>query len=212
MPRRRFDPERDEPTGTRATAVHELQAFARDQRIWALRVEGRTLRQIADTMSMEPTDVKRRLQALAEAQRSELAEESADALMIELARLEAQTRAVWPRITEAIMLDPGTGAPVLDSKGQPRRHTFDPRAHTIALQVHAARARLYGWDRVKVEISGPGGGSIKLENGLRTDRLTPEELAALEYLHKKAAGLDDVIDVTPEPVDAPALGAGTDER
>lgn len=189
-----------DPTTT-STAM--ARATGRDEQAWQMRIAGHSLQAIADALAFTSTRevsamIKRRLQQ----GRQALAESVDQATALEAERLDAQTRAVWPRVMQHEITHPITGAPELDHQGHPRRYEFDPKAHALALQIHDRRVKLFGLEKAtKIEITGAGGGPIRHE-GADLSNLSATELALLEMLHAKARGAAAGEGVDADTVDA----------
>lgn len=194
-----------DPTTTSTVLAH---ATDRDDNAWKMRIAGHSLEAIANALgypggAREVSQVIRR--RIQQGQKS-IADQVDQAQALEYERLEAQRRAVWPRVMEWEKTNPRTGAPEVDAKGNPVHYPFDMKAHMLSLQLHDRVVKLFGLDKTKIEISGPGGGPIPLGDAGPPDlsRLTPAEMALLEHLHAKARGLD------PANADTAALTDGAD--
>jgi hypothetical protein len=72
-------------------------------------------------------------------------------------RLDALLEAAWPRATEP--------TPVFDKEGNVIDHALDMRAVDTVLRLMDRRAKLNGLDMpVRAEVSGPGGGAVRLDH------------------------------------------------
>lgn len=190
-----------DPTTT-STAI--TKATDRDERAWQMRIAGHGLQAIADALAYTSTrEVSAVIRRRIDEGRKSIATMADQGAQLELERLEAQTRAVWPRVMQWERTNPRTGAPVVARDGNPEIYPFDAKAHQLALAIHDRRVRLLGLDKIKIELSGPNGGPIETAPA-DLGRLSSAELALLEHLHAKARGAaadtgGDVVDVEPDP-------------
>lgn len=175
-----------------------------------MRIAGHGLDMIATALGYNggAREVSQVIQRRIDEGRKRIADQVDQASSIEYERLEAQRRAIWPRVMEWEKTDPRTGAPEVDKLGNPVHHELDWKAHDRSIALHDRVVKLFGLDKIKIEISGPGGGPIPLQHAPDLTRLSPTEMALLEHLHAKARGLSTA---PAEGGEVPALtdGSGT---
>lgn len=168
-----------------------------------MRIAGHTLDAIAAALGYTSArEVSAVIKNRIDEKKKSIAHSVDQAFAVEYERLEAQRRAVWPRVMQWERTHPRTGAPIMQEDGTPDLYPFDYKAHQLSLQLHDRVVKLFGLEKVKIEISGPGGGPVQIE-GAPADlaKLTPQEMALLEHLHAKARGL-------PSPLDPGGAGEG----
>lgn len=104
-----------------------------------------------------PSAARKDLNRLLEAHRNEEAAEVSIYRQQENERLDALLEAAWPRATQP--------SPVFNKDGEVVDHALDMRAVDTVLRLMDRRAKLNGLDMpVRAEVSGPGGGAVRLDH------------------------------------------------
>lgn len=172
---------------TRKNTTVTATAVDVDRKIFALRLAGHSYLEIVEKLGLSgATRVRAGMTRQMALRRDELATMAEHATVIEHDRLESMTRAVWPRVVGGEILHPDTGAPIPDENGNPLHYAPDLKAIATALAIHDRKARLLGLDKTRIEITG----SVEVTtSSIDTSRLSAQEIAIVEHLQRKAAGL-----------------------
>lgn len=142
-----------------ASKAHQADTAARRAELIRLRREGVSFgdQRILDLgYSSRQAAAKDLIRAL-ESHRDDEAAEASVYRQQENERLDALLAAVWPQATEE--------RPVYGKDGEFLGNAVDMRAVDTALKLMDRRAKLNGLDMpVKTEVSGPGGGAVRLDH------------------------------------------------
>lgn len=166
-----------------------------DQQVWLMRVEGLSTAEIAQRLDCDAETVRTAMKRVLAYKREVGRTFAEDAFDVQVARLELLHSAYFPRAVGGVITDPVTGSPVIDTKtGLPVRYALDHKAGDKVLQIHDRVAKLYGLETLRVELTGANGGAVEVAHR-NVGALSPEELAIVEHLLRKANGLStDIVD------------------
>lgn len=116
----------------------------------------------------------------------------------EIKGIELQEREVWmawekskqDAVRKAVEITNGTGAGAKEKKSATTEgQCGDPAFQRLLIELRTQKAKLLGLDApTRQEISGPAGAPVEIKSKVDYDRLTTEELLALEQLMIKAEG------------------------
>lgn len=180
------------PNPFQKTSPRRVNRQAFDAQVWELRKQGFVYNDIAAKIGDGTTvfDVSESMRRQVKERDAEIRDAAIEGGLIELEHLDAMKRQIAPYATGGVVTD-AQGRPVVDENGNPTHHPPNLKAIGTALAIHDRKVKLLGLDKVRIEVSGTGGGSAMTGGGADLSRLSPQEVAILEHLHRKALALPE---------------------